>query len=304
MNKLISVIIPVYNVEKFLPACIDSAINQTYKNIEIILIDDGSPDKCPQICDEYAIKDSRIKVIHKENGGISSARNAGIEAANGEFIYFIDGDDFTDSQSLEILLQPIIEDSEVDISIGGFKRVFYTDNKENIDAPNLYDNTSINYVEVKDYKMLFHIDLWMVVWGKLIKKQLFNDLCFPEGKIHEDEFVAYKLCDKSKKIIFCDKILYNYVKRGDSITQKISSRGVENRIEAFIEAIHYFHSKNNKYCQFYYGRRLSNYMIKIYDISKENTEIDFRKYEKKFFKEAFIHLHFKTKIKYLLKRFV
>ena len=108
MNKLISVIIPIFNVEKFLTACIDSVLNQTYENIEIILIDDGSTDTCPQICDKYEKKDSRVTVIHKENGGISSARNAGLDASHGEYIYFLDGDDYIDKYSFEILMKPIL----------------------------------------------------------------------------------------------------------------------------------------------------------------------------------------------------
>lgn len=298
-NLLISVLIPIYNVEKFLPACIDSAINQTYKNIEIILIDDGSPDKCPQICDEYAKKDSRIKVIHKENGGISSARNAGIELAQGEFLYFLDSDDFIDECSLEILMRPFIENFDVDISIGGFEKVselakFYNEEISNLD--------NIQYVEIKDYEALFHIKLWVTVWGKLIKKQLYKDLRFPVGKLHEDEFVTYKLYDKCRKIYYCEKELYKYRQNENSIMHHISKQRIENGIEGISGGLFYFYSKNNKYCQYLYGRRLANYLNKINKLSRENKDIEFRIYEKKFFKDCFKYLHIKTQIKYLIKR--
>ena len=101
MEKLISIVLPIYNVEKYIEKCMDSVLNQTYKNIEVILVDDGSPDRCPKICEEYAKKDNRIKVVHKENGGLSDARNAGIKVANGEYITFIDSDDYIDQDYVE-----------------------------------------------------------------------------------------------------------------------------------------------------------------------------------------------------------
>ena len=107
MNPMISVIVPIYNVEKYLARCVDSIVNQTYKNLEIILVDDGSPDRCPQMCDDYAEKDSRIKVIHKKNGGLSDARNAGMAVATGEYISFIDSDDWIETSMFELLLNNI-----------------------------------------------------------------------------------------------------------------------------------------------------------------------------------------------------
>ena len=105
MNPLISVIVPIYNVEKYLARCVDSIVNQTYKNLEIILVDDGSPDRCPQMCDDYAEKDSRIKVVHKKNGGLSDARNAGMAVATGEYISFIDSDDWIDLETYDLVLE-------------------------------------------------------------------------------------------------------------------------------------------------------------------------------------------------------
>lgn len=120
MNPLISVIVPIYNVEKYLVRCVDSIVNQTYKNLEIILVDDGSPDRCPQMCDDYAEKDSRIKVVHKKNGGLSDARNAGMAVATGEYISFIDSDDWIETSMFELLLNNIFQ-YDCEISCGGIK---------------------------------------------------------------------------------------------------------------------------------------------------------------------------------------
>ena len=120
MEQLVSIIVPIYNVEKYIKECIDSIINQTYKNLEIILVDDGSPDCCPKICDEYSKKDKRIKVIHKENGGLSSARNAGLDVAKGEYVSFIDSDDVVDEKFIETLYNLCIENN-CDISECNFQ---------------------------------------------------------------------------------------------------------------------------------------------------------------------------------------
>ena len=123
---LISVIVPIYNVEKYLDRCVDSIINQTYKNLEIILVDDGSPDNCPQMCDDYAKKDSRIKVVHKENGGLSDARNVGMEVATGEYVSFIDSDDYISLDFYETLLETIVDNDSDIVECGVVK--FYEDN--------------------------------------------------------------------------------------------------------------------------------------------------------------------------------
>ena len=123
MEDLISVVVPIYNVENYIKKCVDSILSQTYKNLEIILVDDGSPDNCPQICDEYAQKDNRIKVIHKENGGLSDARNAGIDISKGKFITFIDSDDYIEKDYVEVLYNSIKENAS-DMAIGSHKAIY------------------------------------------------------------------------------------------------------------------------------------------------------------------------------------
>ena len=127
MDSLISVIVPIYNVEKYLQKCVDSIINQTYKNLEIILVDDGSPDNCPKMCDDYAEKDSRIKVVHKENGGLSDARNVGMEVATGEYVSFIDSDDYISLDFYETLLETIVDNDSDVVECGVVK--FYENEK-------------------------------------------------------------------------------------------------------------------------------------------------------------------------------
>ena len=128
MEELISVIVPIYKVEHYLPKCIDSIIHQTYQNLEIILVDDGSPDNCPEICDEYAKRDKRIKVVHQENGGLSAARNSGVEMANGEFLCFVDSDDYIHPKMYEILYKNL-KKFKADISICDYNVVFENQNK-------------------------------------------------------------------------------------------------------------------------------------------------------------------------------
>ena len=210
MQPLVSIIVPVYKVEPYLRRCLDSIVNQTYTNLEIILVDDGSPDGCPQICDEYAARDKRIVVIHKENGGLSDARNAGLDICKGGYISFVDSDDWVDETYIETLLDLSIKEN-ADIAIGENIRT------EGCSKPTK-KNITINACHSKEaLKHLFsqnHI-AFTVSWGKLYKKNLFSTLRFPKGK---DEFTTYILFYKSKKIVYTSEILYYYYQRADSIT--------------------------------------------------------------------------------------
>lgn len=211
-NPLVSIIVPIYKVEPYLRRCIDSIVNQTYTNLEIILVDDGSPDDSPRICDEYAARDNRIIVIHQENGGLSDARNAGLDICKGEYISFVDSDDWTNENYIANLLDIIIK-NKADIAIA-----------ENIRTDGCSEpskgNISINvYTPQNALKHLFsqnHI-AFTVSWGKLYKKSLFTSLRFPIGKYHEDEFTTYILFYKSKKIVYTSEILYYYYQRAGSI---------------------------------------------------------------------------------------
>ena len=220
----ISVIVPVYKVEKYLNKCVDSIINQTHKNLEIILIDDGSPDNCGKICNEYAKKDSRIKVIHKENGGVSSARNVGLDVATGDYIGFVDSDDWIEPDMYEFLLENIIK-YNVDISQCGY----YKDNED-------MSKKSINIISNDEIlKSLFKgIYNYQVIWTKLCKKNIFDNLRFREDfKCAEDKLFNYYILKEVKNIVFCDYCKYHYIRRENSaLSGKLELWHIKNNIIA------------------------------------------------------------------------
>ena len=183
----ITIVVPVYKVEKYLRRCIESILQQTYKNIEIILVDDGSPDNCGKICDEYKEKDNRIIVIHKENGGLSDARNAGIDIATGKYIAFIDSDDYVANNFISSLYDVCIK-NECEIAQCKFKRVTedYKEEQKEISETTILDGKSA-IKEIYGQNDVYTI----VAWNKLYLKNLFNDIRYTVGKIHEDESTTY-----------------------------------------------------------------------------------------------------------------
>ncbi|MDQ0478172.1 glycosyltransferase [Chryseobacterium sp. MDT2-18] len=213
MNK-ISVIIPVYNVEKYLSACIESIINQTYRNLEIILVDDGSTDCCPKICDDYAAKDSRIKVRHKENGGLSDARNVGIEVATGEYIAFVDSDDLITLNFCEILLQTALQNRGgiVECSFAKFENEFEI-NWEQLDSKSI----DLVYQTEEALELLIKDTIKQTVWNKLYKKEIIDGVLFEKNRKHEDEFWTYQVIGKAKRIVKNDNVLYFYRQHPESI---------------------------------------------------------------------------------------
>ena len=214
----ISIIIPVYNLEKYIRACLDSVIGQTYKDIEIIIVDDGSKDKSGKICDEYAEKDKRIKVIHKQNGGLSAARNTGLSEAKGKYIMLVDGDDFIDLEMCGMLHSAIVTDN-ADIAICGINNI--TETGEVILSLNDDSPLKSGVISADEYReeMLKKGNWYYVVaWNKLYKKEAFENVQYPVGKIHEDEFVIHRIIDNCDKISCITDRLYNYVNHIGSIT--------------------------------------------------------------------------------------
>lgn len=213
MNSKISVIVPIYKVEKYLCKCVDSIINQTYKNLEIILVDDGSPDNCPQICDDYAKKDSRIKVVHKENGGLSDARNAGMKVATGEYVSFIDSDDFIDESFIECLHSAIL-DADVKLSACDY-RLYY--DGDDLAKSDVKASVCVETAEEAINDILNNRKIRAVAWNKMFHKDLLKGELFPVGKYHEDEFFSYRIIHKAQKIAYVDSKLYYYLQRQGSI---------------------------------------------------------------------------------------
>ncbi len=225
MDK-ISIIIPIYNVEKYLDKCIESVVNQTYKNLEIILVDDGSPDNCPKICDEWSKNDNRIKVIHKKNGGLSDARNFGLNEASGDYVGFVDSDDIISSNMYEKMLD-LMKKNDADICscefvrfLEGDKPYFKEDNEYKI-----YSNDEI-------LKSLLTEKITNHVCNKLFKISLFNNIKFPVGKKYEDIMVMYKILLKTEKFIASKSQYYGYMYRDNSITCGCSRGSIEDYINS------------------------------------------------------------------------
>lgn len=216
-NSLISVIVPIYNNEKYLVRCIDSLINQTYSNIEILLINDGSKDRSGEICEEYAKKESRIRVFHQEYLGVSEARNTGVENAKGEYIIFLDGDDEAHPDYVKKLYDTLTENN-LDIAQCCLIRI---KNGQPINKLEVKDGVRIfdgKEMQMKTFERNRYFS--MVVCGKLFKKSLFDGLKFPKGRINEDESLIYLLYWRSKRVGIIDDYLYLYHYNGDSITEK------------------------------------------------------------------------------------
>ncbi len=214
-SPLITVIVPIYKVEQYLDKCVDSIIRQTYRQLEIILVDDGSPDRCGIIANELAKKDSRIKVIHKENGGLSSARNAGIDIAQGEYIGFVDSDDTIEPFMYEKLLK-LIQSEGTKLAVCAINYV-YEDGKI-LTKKKLGENKTFDFYQAI-VEMNQHTYFDMGAWSKLYHRSLFKEIRFPVGKLSEDYYIMYKLFDKAQKVSYLDLPCYNYLQRQNSITR-------------------------------------------------------------------------------------
>ncbi len=216
-TPLISVIVPVYNVEAYLDRCIASIVGQTYKNLEIILVDDGSSDNCPGMCDAWKEKDSRIKVIHKKNGGVSDARNVGMAIASGELMGFVDSDDYIHSEMYQMLYENMLE-THSDISICGVEMIW----EDGITQPKGLTKRGFFVLNGHEAMQAFIEGSWIQteVWNRLYKANLVKDIRFPVGKYHEDNDWTIYAIGKAQKVSGFDTMLYFYVQRSDSTMGK------------------------------------------------------------------------------------
>lgn len=233
---MISVVVPVYNVEKYVVRCVKSIMEQTFDDIEIILVDDGSTDSSGDLCDELKETDIRIKVIHKSNGGLSEARNAGIDVARGEYIAFADSDDYVHPQMYEILYKNIKE-THSDISLCDF---WWIEDEQKIFEPIVSNNLKI-YDGMEILRLLRGDNTKIIVaWNKLYKTELFHNIRYPVGKLHEDEFVVHRLLFGCNRVVYTDSRMYYYIKRGDSITSRLSMKRIDDYLEALEDREHFF----------------------------------------------------------------
>lgn len=292
----ISIIVPIYNVEKYLEKCIKSILNQTFKDFELILVDDGSPDKCGEICEKYKALDSRVRVVHKSNAGLSAARNTGLDLAKGDFVAFVDSDDYVHKQMYEILYSQIIKDKS-DITICDFEYV--------------YENKNIDLLQYDDLKKGFNIETFnkiealeqidkkdgvkfVIACNKLYKIELFNVLRFEEGRIHEDELMAHKIIYKSKKITFINCKLYHYLQRENSITKEHFSLKKLDALHALKDRMNFYRNKKIKNLQitaeFNYINSFFKYYYKVkYSFNDVDRELEV------------LRKDFKKSLKYILK---
>jgi len=240
-NPLISVIVPVYNVELYLVECINSLLNQTYENVEIILINDGATDKSLSICKQYVEMHSNITLISQSNQGLSAARNKGIQYAKGDYITFVDSDDILHKEYLEILFE-LIEDADIAVcEVKNFSEInpILDDDVKFQTYPPLSGQAFNELLYQHQFGRLA-----ILATNKLYKKQLWKDLDFPLHRLHEDCFTIYKVSDKAKKIVITEKPLYYYRQRMGSITFNKTFKSVVDEYEAITEQIGFFKTKN------------------------------------------------------------
>ena len=261
-KEKISVIIPVYNVEKYLKRCLDSVINQTYKNLEVILVDDGSTDNSGKICDEYAEKDKRIIVIHKNNGGLSDARNKGLDICTGNYISFIDSDDWIEKNFYEFAIDNL---DKADLLI--FDYYLTTDKKKKF----VKCLTKACYLTVEEcLRELSKANIQSYAWNKLYKKELFAFIRFPKGINYEDQAIMHLIVDKCSKIKYFNKAFYNYFQNQKSITHTINYKNYKDFFyvnilrgrflkkkytEIYEYHLNYIYSSISKLCWYYQSEK-------------------------------------------------
>lgn len=238
-DVLISVIVPIYKVESYLARCVNSILCQTYQNLEVILVDDGSPDRCGAICDTYAKQDERIKVIHKANGGLSSARNAGIDAAAGEYLAFVDSDDWIDADMVETLYE-IAELHNADIADCSLRYVLEDGTVLRTETRNTGEITVCTPVEALRAELQWTMFRPTPV-TKLYHNSIFMDgKRYPEGVFHEDEFFTHHALYAARKLVYIDLAKYNYYQgRSGSITQTFTEKNLDCWL-AYRERLHFF----------------------------------------------------------------
>jgi glycosyltransferase involved in cell wall biosynthesis len=239
----ISVIVPVFNVEKYLVRCVDSILKQTYQNLEIILVDDGSTDSCPAICDRYKDDYGMIKVIHKTNGGLSSARNVGLDMAEGDFVLFVDSDDFIEEEMLEKLHDALVL-HDADMSVCNIRYVDEQGKQMKLHPSHIVENCSMDQEHYWRNLFVSYANgvVYIIACNKLYRKKLWDKLRFPEGKLNEDEFVVHNIVRQCGKIAGSDYVGYDYVQRTGSIVHQLNKKANFDKFEALEMRINYFAS--------------------------------------------------------------
>ena len=302
-EPVISVIIPVYNVKDYLSRCVDSVLSQTYHNLEIWIVDDGSTDGSDRICDEYAEKDDRIKVIHKENGGLSEARNLALDKMSGRFIIFVDSDDYIHSKMIDRLYQYITK-YDADIAAcrqrQGKENTFNKTSNEMVKSIKIFEGDEI-FESVFDDKYRNTI---IPAWAKLYKATLFSMLRYPVGKIHEDEFVIHHILSKCNRMVLIEEELYYQYERNGSITRNGYSLTSLDAVEAIDERCEFFEKMgNSRLILMAYKDYLRRVQFHYYSLEKYYPEdkkdlIEIKNNYKKRYEAVKSKMEQKTRIRY------
>lgn len=245
-NPLITVVLPIYNVAKWLDTCIQSIVKQTYRNLQIILVDDGSTDESPTICERWAAKDNRINVVHQQNAGLSAARNTGLRLRKGEYVCFVDSDDYVEHDYVQRMLDTALAE-QADMVVCNVRK-----EDENGDTPaeEADPGFETKTLTSRQYMIYAMQSSWkhIVAWNKLYRSEIWDDLTYPVGKIHEDEFVFAQLVVRCRRVACINDVLYHYVQHDGSITnEKYSIRNLD-KIEALCQRFLFLDEKGFNEC--------------------------------------------------------
>ncbi len=245
MEPLITVIVPVYNVEAYLPRCVESIIKQTYHNIEIILVDDGSTDNSGSLCDEFAKKDKRILVIHQKNAGISAARNSALDLAKGEYIAFIDSDDYISEHMISTLYEKL-EQTKADMAICNYHK--WLENEEKLLKSKLsIDDKVVTKEEAFEFLFCEELSVFMpVAWNKLYRRKLWQELRYPKGRCHEDEYVIHHVLEGCSRVAIVPEEMYYYRIRSGSIMATRAISASRDFVNSLLDRRSFFEEKGYK----------------------------------------------------------
>ncbi|QKT15263.1 glycosyltransferase family 2 protein [Limosilactobacillus reuteri] len=276
INPSISVIVPVFNVEAWIEKCIYSILSQSFEDYELVIVDDGSTDNSSKICKSLSLIDKRIKYFYKENGGLSDARNYGLKKATGEYIVFIDSDDYIDKNYLYLLFNSIKKNNS-DVAVCGFK---WVDEKGNIIHNVPISNIEQQYL-ISGKKLLYDVFnsegyAFIVVWNKIYKKEIFNHLSFDVNRLYEDEFINYKLFWNVHKVSIVNQQLYYYVQRDGSIKNSdISIKKIKDFNDLHKERMLFYKSKD-KSLYFLASKAYRNWIVSTFEKYYSNLPLEFR----------------------------
>lgn len=273
VEGMVSIIIPIFRVEKYINTCVQSVVMQSYENIEIILVDDGSDDHCPHICDQWMEKDKRIKVVHKKNGGLAEARNYGLDLANGEYIVFVDGDDYIHKDMIKFMVDTSNKYS-ANMVCCNFQKV--CDDKISKKMPIIKEYAVKQYDCVQALENLN--DIMVISCAKIYKKDPINNLRFPVGRLHEDEFMIHKFIYYCGKIVKLDAPLYYYFQREDSIVHSIKKKNIEDAMDAYEERLKFLdeHKLEETKSQIFKG--IFEYVVATYNQVDCNDDKELKNY--------------------------